>query len=123
MAVRIRSENDTAAIGGAIVELGGRVPEKVTAIISCMTDEERPYIRAALESVANQTMPCAARVYVADTNDWIANLTEGLEWIVVRPVPMMPVTVVRNIGVRELSSTSLRSKSRALQSSKLRRPV
>ncbi len=77
------------------------MPEKVTAIISCMTDGERPYIRAALESVANQTMPCAARVYVADTNDWIANVTDGLEWIVVCPVPMMPVSAIRNLGVRE----------------------
>ena len=89
---------------GAIVGLGGRMPEKITAVISCMMDAERPFIRAALESVVNQTMPCAARVYVADTNDWIANVTEGLEQVVVRPVPMMPVAAIRNIGVKEANS-------------------
>ncbi len=80
------------------------MPEKVTAVISCMTDAERPFIRAALESVVNQTMPCAARVYVADTNDWIANVTEGLEQVVVRPVPMMPLAAIRNLGVKEANS-------------------
>ncbi len=32
---------------GAIVDLGGRMPEKVTAVISCMTDAERPFTLAA----------------------------------------------------------------------------
>jgi len=80
------------------------MPVKVTAVISCMTDAERPFIRAALESVVNQTMPCAARVYVADTNDWIANVTEGLEQVVVRPVPMMLLPAIRNLGVKEAHS-------------------
>ncbi len=102
---RIRSgHNDAAVMRGPIVGLGGRMPEKVTAVITCMTDAERPFIRAALESVVNQTMPCAARVYVADTNDWIANVTEGLEQVVVRPLPMMPVAAIRNHGVKEANS-------------------
>jgi len=80
------------------------MPEDVTAIISCMTDGEKPFVRAALESVANQTMPCAIRLYVADTNDWIDTIIEGLERVVVRRIPLMVVGATRNLGVSEADS-------------------
>jgi glycosyltransferase involved in cell wall biosynthesis len=80
------------------------MPEDVTAIISCMTDGEKPFVRAALESVANQTMPCAIRLYVTDTNEWIDTVIEGLERIVVRRIPMMPVGATRNVGINEADS-------------------
>jgi len=78
--------------------------EEVTAIVSCMTDGERPFIRTALNSVANQTMPCAIRLYVTDTNDWIDDAIEGLDHVVVRRIPLTVVGAVRNLGVNEAKS-------------------
>ena len=43
----------------------------VTAIVTCMTDAERPFIREALQSVRDQTMPCETIVVVLESNTWI----------------------------------------------------
>lgn len=43
----------------------------VTAIVTCMTDAERPFIREALQSVQDQTMPCETIVVVLESNTWI----------------------------------------------------
>jgi glycosyltransferase involved in cell wall biosynthesis len=73
----------------------------VTAVVTCMTDEERPFLRIALESVIGQTVPCQIRLYVSTENTWVDEAVAGLPGIIVRRVPMMPVALVRNTGVSE----------------------
>jgi glycosyltransferase involved in cell wall biosynthesis len=47
----------------------------VTAIVTCMTDAERPFIREALQSVQNQTMiPYETIIVVLESNSWIDNV-------------------------------------------------
>jgi glycosyltransferase involved in cell wall biosynthesis len=47
----------------------------VTAIVTCMTDAERPFIREALQSVQDQTMPCEeTMVVVLESNTWIDDI-------------------------------------------------
>jgi glycosyltransferase involved in cell wall biosynthesis len=47
----------------------------VTAIVTCMTDAERPFIREALQSVQNQTMiPDETIIVVLESNTWIDNV-------------------------------------------------
>lgn len=46
----------------------------VTAIVTCMTDAERPFVREALQSVQDQTMPCETIVVVLESNTWIDNI-------------------------------------------------
>jgi glycosyltransferase involved in cell wall biosynthesis len=45
----------------------------VTAIVTCMTDAERPFLRETLESVCNQTLRCEAIIVVLESNAWIAD--------------------------------------------------
>lgn len=47
----------------------------VTAIVTCMTDAERPFIREALQSVQDQTMPCETIVVALESNTWIDGVT------------------------------------------------
>jgi glycosyltransferase involved in cell wall biosynthesis len=49
------------------------MPE-VTAIVTCMTNAERPFIRETLRSVRDQTIACETIVVVLETNDWIDDL-------------------------------------------------
>jgi glycosyltransferase involved in cell wall biosynthesis len=46
----------------------------VTAIVTCMTDAERPFLQEALESVHSQTLPCETIVVVLESNTWIGGL-------------------------------------------------
>jgi glycosyltransferase involved in cell wall biosynthesis len=46
----------------------------VTAIVTCMTDGERPFLRETLKSVESQTLPCETIVVVLETNTWIYDL-------------------------------------------------
>lgn len=46
----------------------------VTAIVTCMTDAERPFIREALLSVSDQTLPCETIIVVLDSNTWIDSI-------------------------------------------------
>jgi glycosyltransferase involved in cell wall biosynthesis len=46
----------------------------VTAIVTCMTDAERPFIREALQSVQDQTMPCETIIVVLQSNTWIDDI-------------------------------------------------
>ena len=73
---------------------------EVTAVVTCMTDGERPWVREALDSVARQTRPTAAIVCVADSNTWIDDTVRGLDAdITVLRLPMAPSGEVRNAGV------------------------
>jgi glycosyltransferase involved in cell wall biosynthesis len=44
---------------------------EVTAIVTCMTDGERPFLRETLQSVRGQTVPCETIVVVLESNSWI----------------------------------------------------
>lgn len=47
---------------------------EVTAIVTCMTDAERPFLREALQSVSDQTLPCEAIVVALESNTWIDDI-------------------------------------------------
>lgn len=47
---------------------------EVTAIVTCMTDAERPFLREALQSVHDQTLPCEAIVVALESNTWIDDI-------------------------------------------------
>jgi len=47
----------------------------VTAIVTCMTDAEQPFIREALQSVQDQTMACETIIVVLESNTWIDEVT------------------------------------------------
>lgn len=69
--------------------------EFVTAVITAMTDGERPYVDAAI-SVASSD-PCIRQIIVcvSEDNHWIGN-PEGVELLL---LPLMPVGAVRNRAV------------------------
>jgi glycosyltransferase involved in cell wall biosynthesis len=47
---------------------------EVTAIVTCMTDAERPFLWETLQSVRDQTVPCETIVVVRESNGWIDDL-------------------------------------------------
>jgi glycosyltransferase involved in cell wall biosynthesis len=82
------------------VTLVGRatVPD-VTAIVTCMTDAERPFLSETLQSVRNQTVPCEIIVVVLESNSWIDEVAEGFPGLrILRRPPGWP-GAARNSGV------------------------
>jgi glycosyltransferase involved in cell wall biosynthesis len=60
----------------------------VTAIVTCMTDAERPFIREALQSVQDQTLPCEETIVVVlESNTWIDDLAADFPHIKVMRRP------------------------------------
>ena len=60
----------------------------VTAIVTCMTDAERPFIREALQSVQDQTLPCDETIVVVlDSNTWIEDIAADFPHIKVMRRP------------------------------------
>jgi glycosyltransferase involved in cell wall biosynthesis len=61
----------------------------VTAIVTCMTEAERPFIREALQSIQDQTvMPRETLIVVLESNTWIeAVVTEFPRMKVIRRPP------------------------------------
>ena len=51
----------------------------VTAIITCMTDAERPFVADAIRSVQRQTAPTDITLCVMDDNDWIDEILASVE--------------------------------------------
>lgn len=74
---------------------------KVTALMACMTDGERPYARPALEGIARQTVPVRSLIYVQESNDWIDDMVRDLPGLTIRRIPLTPLGAVRNLGVQE----------------------
>jgi len=87
------------------------VPEpqrfSVTAIVTCMTDSEAPYVGRAVRSVREQTHPTRLRLYVAEDNRWIEALLPDLMPEEVRRIPRQNVAAVRNLGVREADTSHI----------------
>ena len=70
----------------------------VTAIVTCMTDAERPFLTETLQSVRNQTVQCETIVVVLESNPWIDEVAETLPGLrVVRRPPGWP-GAARNTG-------------------------
>jgi glycosyltransferase involved in cell wall biosynthesis len=71
----------------------------VTAIVTCMTDAERPFLKEALQSIQNQTVLCETIVVVLESNPWIDEVVQAFPGIsVVRRPPGWP-GAARNSGV------------------------
>ncbi len=75
-----------------------------TAIVTCMTDAERPFLRETLESVYNQTVSCEIIVVVSDSNSWIDGVIEEFPGTHVIRRPLGWLGAVRNTGVAAASS-------------------
>ena len=85
----------------------GTAPDavSVTAIVTCMTDGEAPFVRSAVQSVREQTYPTILRLYVAEDNCWIEAMMPDLAPEEVRRIPLQNVASVRNLGVREAGTS------------------
>ncbi len=75
-----------------------------TAIVTCMTDAERPFLRETLQSVYNQTVPCEVIIVVSDDNSWIDGVIEEFPGTQVIRRPLGWLGAVRNTGVAAASS-------------------
>jgi glycosyltransferase involved in cell wall biosynthesis len=72
----------------------------VTAIVTCMTEAELPFVRQAIHSVQTQTYACKLLVIVPEDNASILSYFRGSEnAFTLYPVPMYPAGIVRNLGV------------------------
>jgi glycosyltransferase involved in cell wall biosynthesis len=72
---------------------------EVTAIVSCMTDAERPFLQETLQSVQNQTLPCEMIVIVLESNTWIDDLAAEFPHLQVMRRPLAWLGAVRNTGI------------------------
>lgn len=72
---------------------------EVTAIVTCMTDAERPFIREALRSVHDQTTPCEAIMVVEASNRWIDGVVAEFPDVRVLRTPQCWAGAARNAGV------------------------
>lgn len=71
----------------------------VTAIVTCMTDAERPFLNEALQSVRNQTVPCETIVVALESNPWIDEVAQALPGLRVVRRPPGWAGAARNSGV------------------------
>jgi glycosyltransferase involved in cell wall biosynthesis len=79
--------------------------ESVTAVITCMTEPELPFLREAVLSVKGQTQPCRMRLYVPEDETSVeAVLGSAADGIEIRRVPLRPPGIVRNAAVDEVET-------------------
>jgi glycosyltransferase involved in cell wall biosynthesis len=72
----------------------------VTAIVTCMTEAELPFVRQAIHSVQTQTYACELLVIVPEDNAAILSYFRGFEnAFTLYPIPMCPAGIARNLGV------------------------
>jgi glycosyltransferase involved in cell wall biosynthesis len=72
----------------------------VTAIVTCMTEAELPFVREAIYSVQTQTCACELLVIVPEDNATILSYFRGFgSAFTLYPVPMYRAGIVRNLGV------------------------
>ena len=74
------------------------MPE-VTAIVTCMTDAERPFLRETLQSVRDQTVPCETIVVVLESNTWVDDLVNKFPGVRVLRRPRGWEGAARNSGI------------------------
>ena len=74
---------------------------KTTAVITCMTEGEFPFVGDAVQSVVQQTCPCEILLMVDERNTTIEGiLGELAAQVKIIRVPLQPPGLVRNIGVK-----------------------
>lgn len=72
----------------------------VTAIVTCMTEAELPFVREAIHSVQTQTCACELLVIVPEDNATILSYFRDFgSGFTLFPVPMCRAGIVRNLGV------------------------
>jgi glycosyltransferase involved in cell wall biosynthesis len=86
------------------MQKGGDYMSDVTAIVTCMTDAEKPFITETLQSVHDQTIPCDAIVVVEDSNPWIEELCAPFPRVRILRRPFGYLGSVRNSGVAACDS-------------------
>jgi glycosyltransferase involved in cell wall biosynthesis len=72
---------------------------QVSAIITCMTDAERPFLREALRSVAAQTIPCEVIVVAEQSNGWIGTILAEFPHASLLRLPLCWAGAARNAGI------------------------
>lgn len=73
-----------------------------TAVITCMTAGEFPFICEAVQSVLRQTSPCETLLFVAEDNREIDTILGELNRHVrIFRVPLQPPGTIRNLGVAQ----------------------
>src|SRR5258708_37368738 len=74
--------------------------ERVTTIVTCMVDAERPFLADTLLSVQRQTVASAIILCVADDNEWVDDLL-GDMWpgIEVMRLKLALPPVIRNEAI------------------------
>ena len=70
--------------------------ERVTTVVTCMTDAERPYLLDALTSVQRQTEPTRTILCIEDHNDWAEQVVTGLAAVDILRLSLAPSGEVRN---------------------------
>ncbi len=79
--------------------------ERLTAVVVCMTDAEKPFLSEALRSVQQQTIPVRAVLCVEENNGWVDALLGDLEpGITVLRLPMARLGTVRNAAVETVTT-------------------
>ena len=78
----------------------------VTAIVTCMSDAERPFLTETLQSVRNQTVPCETIVVVLESNAWIDEVSEALPGLRVVRRPPGWAGAACNSGVEAVKRSS-----------------
>jgi glycosyltransferase involved in cell wall biosynthesis len=71
----------------------------VTAIVTCMTDAERPFLRETLLSVQNQTMACETIVVAKESNAWIDDIAAAFPQFRIMRRPPGFAGAARNTGI------------------------
>ena len=71
----------------------------VTAIVTCMTNVERPFLRETLQSVQNQTSPCEAIVIALESNTWIDDIAAEFPHLRVMRRPLGWEGAARHTGI------------------------
>jgi glycosyltransferase involved in cell wall biosynthesis len=69
---------------------------EVTAVVTCMTDAERPFLAETLRSVAAQTLPCETVLAVEAGNTWIEAIAPAFPGL---RLPRCWAGAARNAGV------------------------
>jgi hypothetical protein len=77
----------------------------VTTIVTCMTDAERAFLPAALESVRLQTRPCKLVLCVDESNAWIDEVltSTGLDMELLR-LPLASAAAIRNRAIARVNT-------------------
>lgn len=72
----------------------------ITALITCMTDKERPFIDATLKAVMQQTLPCKTIVLLNEASDKFEGLETAYPTARFIRTKLRPLGAMRNFGLQ-----------------------